>query len=69
MLGYTPQAYKICSCPALKLKKEPRDNRDISGLMERGSYVSESRTWSLTGQDIKVAVLAGVEAEGEEGMN
>ena len=53
----------------MKLKKEPRDNRDISGLKERGSYMSESRTWSLTGPDTKVAVLAGVEAEGEEGMN
>ena len=48
LLGCTPQACKPCSCPALRLKKEPRDsNRDISGLMDRGSYTSETKgSWS-----------------------
>ena len=39
MLDYTLQACKPCSCPALRLKKEPRDSdRDINGFLDRGSY-------------------------------
>ena len=30
LLGFKP-----CNCPALRLKKQPRD-RDINGLLDRG---------------------------------
>ena len=41
MLGCISQAGKPCSCPALRLKEEPRDsNRDIPGLLDRGSSMS-----------------------------
>lgn len=44
MLGCSLHAYKPCSCPALRLKKEPRDNnRDISGLLDRESYIKGPR--------------------------
>ena len=37
LLGCTLQAYKPCTCPASRLKKEPGvSNRDISGLTDRG---------------------------------
>ena len=65
LLVFTPQADKPCTCPASKLKKEPRvSNRDLHGLMDGGSYMSEARSWGNTppgtadgGQD-KVAVFA-----------
>lgn len=39
-LGCILQVCKTASCPALRLKKEPRDNnRDISGLLDRESYI------------------------------
>ena len=48
-MGCTPQAYKVCACPALKLKKEPRvSNRDINGVMDGGPYTAEARSWSDT---------------------
>ena len=35
VLGCTPQAYKACTCLALRTTKEPRvSNRDINGLMD-----------------------------------
>ena len=35
--------------PASRLKKEPRDsNRDISDLLDKGSYTPEARSWSNT---------------------
>ena len=44
LLGRTPQACKPCSCPALWPKKEPGySNRDISGVLDRGSYASEAK--------------------------
>ena len=46
-----PQANKVYSCPASRLKKIPGvSNRDISGLMDRGAYMSEagSRSEILT---------------------
>ena len=48
MLGCTPQAYKACTYPALRLKKEPRvSNRDINGLVDgAGAYMSEERFWN-----------------------
>ena len=49
MSGCPPQAYKTCACPAARLKKEPGvSNRDISGLMDGGAYMSEARSWSDT---------------------
>ena len=49
LLGYTPQAYSTCACPASRLKKEPGvRNRDISGLMEVGVYLFGARFWSDT---------------------
>jgi len=45
----TPQAYKACACPASRPRKKPRaQDRDISGLMDVGSYMSEARSWSDT---------------------
>ena len=49
LFGCTQQAYKAYICPALRLKKEPGvSNRDISGLMNGGSYMSETRFRSDT---------------------
>ena len=46
-MGCTSQAGKPCSCPALRVKEEPRDsNRDIPGLLDRGSFMSGARLWS-----------------------
>ena len=48
VLGYTPQAYKACACPASRLKRKPSvNNRNISGLTDGGMYLSEAadRTW------------------------
>lgn len=43
-LGCTSQAFKPCSCPALRPKKEPSDSdRDIKGFSGRGSYTSEAK--------------------------
>ena len=45
LLGCTPQTYKAYTCPALRLKKQPRvNNRQISGLEDRGAYMSEVRS-------------------------
>ena len=58
--GCTPQAYKACTCPVSRLKKEPRvNNRDINGLMDGGAYTSEANpgvtpyraSYGGTGQD------------------
>ena len=65
MLGYTPQARKPCTCPASRRKKEHGvSNRDFSGLMDRGIYMSEARSWSDTptvdnGQDVAVVFAPG----------
>ena len=49
LLGCTLQAYKPWIFPASSLKKEPGvSNRDLSGLMEGGSYMSEARCWRDT---------------------
>ena len=40
-----------CACPASRQEKKPgvRDGRrDISGLMDGGSYMSEARSWCDT---------------------
>lgn len=46
LLGGTPQACKLCARPAARLKpQEPGDSdRDVRGLMDRGSYTSEVKT-------------------------
>ena len=69
MLGCTPQAYKACTCPASNQKKEPGvNNRDISGLMDGGSYTCEARSWSNNppcasdGRKDMVAVFASAPA-------
>ena len=37
LLGCTPQAYKPCTCPALRWKKEPRvSGTDIDSLIDKG---------------------------------
>ena len=67
MLGWTPQACKACTCPALRPKKELRvSDRDISGLMDGGAYMSEARSWSDTplcaahsGQDMAAVSTPG----------
>ena len=49
LLGFTPQGRQTCACPASRLKKEPGvGNRDISGLMNGGTYMSEAGSWSNT---------------------
>ena len=49
MLGCTPQAGKPCSCLALRPNKQPGDSdRDISGLLDRGSY--ENRLGAANGE-------------------
>jgi len=51
LLGCTLQAYKPWIFPASSQKKEPGvSNRDLSGLMEGESYMSEARCWSNTPQ-------------------
>ena len=44
VLGCTPQVYKAYTYPVLRPRKEPRvSNRDISGLMDGGAYMSEAK--------------------------
>ena len=73
-LGLRTEHY--CFCPASRLKKVPRvSDRDLSGLMDGGSYRSEARAWSDTplcvvhsGQDVAAAFAMGA-AEGREVVN
>lgn len=47
VLGCTLQARKPCTCLSLITKEEPGvSNRDIRDLVDGGSYVSESRSWT-----------------------
>lgn len=70
-LGLQTEHY--CSCSASRLKKEPRgSDRDLSGLMDGGSYRSEARAWRdsppcvvHSGQDVAAAFAMGA-AEGRE---
>ena len=63
-MGCLPQAYKPCACPASTLKKEPRvSNRDISGLMDEGTYTSEAKSWSNEGQDKMIVFAPGKEGK------
>lgn len=41
LLGCTLQAYKVYTCPASRLKKEFISDRDMNGLMDEESYMSE----------------------------
>lgn len=44
LLGCTLWTCKLCSLPALRLKKEPEDSeRDIKDLLDRRSYLSETK--------------------------
>ena len=46
LLGCTPQAYKALCLPSFKTKEKPRvSDRDSSGLMGGGPYMSETRSW------------------------
>ena len=46
LLRCTTQACKPCSCPVLRLKKEPEDSdRDINHLLDGGTYTG---SWSDT---------------------
>ena len=63
----TPQAYKACACPASRPKKKPRaQDRDISGLMDVGSYMSEARSWSDTSLCVVDDGLIGYQKLAEE---
>ena len=43
-VGVQSLAYNPCSCPDSRPKKEPRDSdRDISGFLDKGSYVSKAK--------------------------
>ena len=45
LLGCAPQAYKAYTCPAIRLKKQPSvSNRHVSGLEDKGAYMSEVRS-------------------------
>lgn len=47
LLGCTPQAYKALCLPSFKTKEKPRvSDRDSSGLMGGGPYMSETRSRS-----------------------
>ena len=47
ILDCTPQARKPCTRPASRRKKEPGgSDRDIGGLIDGGSYMTEARFWS-----------------------
>lgn len=49
MLGRAPEAYKPCTCPFQRPKKEPGVNdRDIHGLMDGELNISEAKSWSDT---------------------
>ena len=49
VLSCTPQAYKPCTCPSLRPKKDPGvSDRDLSGLMGGESFMSEARSWNDT---------------------
>ena len=40
---------KVCICPVLRPKKEPRiSNRDINGLVDGGCFTSEAKSWCDT---------------------
>jgi len=65
LLGCTFLASRVHTCPNSRPKKEPGVcNRNINGLMHRGSYKSEAKSWSNTplcttdGSQDMVAVLA-----------
>ena len=63
-MGCLPQAYKSCACPASRLKKEPRvSNRDISGLMDEGTYTSGAKSWSNERQDKMIVFAPGKEGK------
>ena len=69
LLGFTLQGRQTCACPASRLKKEPGvGNRDINGLMNGGTYMSEAGSWSNTplsadadsnGQNMAAAFMMG----------
>ena len=45
-LGCSVQACSPCTCPASRLKKEPGgSNSDLSGLIDRRSYMPEANSW------------------------
>ena len=49
IVGRHPQASESCTCPASRLKKEPRvRNRDTHDVMDGGAYMSEARSWNCT---------------------
>ena len=57
ILGCNPQAGKPCNCPASRPKKKPRDrNRDISGLLDKGSYSAEAKGPGATPHHTQQAV-------------
>ena len=48
VLGWTPQDYKAHTCSASRQRREARvSNRDVGGLMDRGAYPHEVRSWSV----------------------
>lgn len=71
--GLCPEGLQVLYVPSLKTEKRLRvSDRDLSGLMDGRSYLSEAWSWSDTplcavdgGQDIAAAVLATGDREGE----
>ena len=56
LLGCTPQSCKLCTCPTSKSKKKPRfSDRDISGLMDMGVFLVQSKV---------VAIVFGLKERG-----
>ena len=65
LLDCTLKAFRPCTCPASRLQEDPEiSGRDIKGLMDGGSYMSEAMPWSDTplcvpnGRQDMAAVLA-----------
>ena len=84
VLGCTPQACKPYTCQASRLKREPGvSSRDISGLLDGGSYPSDARSWSdfplfaaASGQDTvavftsreRIPVIGGIDIRLAHGL-
>ena len=60
VLDCNPQNCKPCNCPAVRLKKEPRD---INNLLDRESYKSEAESrsgtplWVADGRQDRAAIF------------
>lgn len=69
MPGSTPQTFMLCTYPALRPKKEPRDShRDIDGLLVRGCGTSEASSWRLCVTQGKQDMAAAFSTRGRRSL-